>query len=149
MRSAEGRRGETVPFRVIPARGQASEYLPEKLSRPSSGRSHSKESCHVLHEDVAGSNVANDSEHLSPENSFRVPESLASAGHGDSLAGESSGDEVDGLGVGGDVSDVVVNRDSWKPKLEEPSSERVDLAQPSVLEPCEVESVGEESTSIE
>jgi hypothetical protein len=46
MRGADVGRSEAVPFRVIPARGQVSEYV----SHPSS-----KEPWDVLHDDVSGS----------------------------------------------------------------------------------------------
>jgi hypothetical protein len=46
-----------VPLRVIPERGQVSE---NSLNSPS------KQSCDVLHDDVAGSNFANKTGELSP-----------------------------------------------------------------------------------
>jgi hypothetical protein len=46
VRGANGGSGYAIPLRVIPARGQVSENSPE---------SSSKESCDVLHDDVAGS----------------------------------------------------------------------------------------------
>src|SRR5215831_11790159 len=46
VRGTNGRSRYAVPFRVVPARGQVSEY-------PS--HSSSKESCDVFHDDVAGS----------------------------------------------------------------------------------------------
>jgi hypothetical protein len=46
VRGANGRSGNAVPFRVIPARGKIGEDDIE---------SSSKESCDVLHDDVAGS----------------------------------------------------------------------------------------------
>jgi hypothetical protein len=46
VRGTEGGSGYAIPFRVIPARGQVAEYAV---------KSPSKECCHVLHEDVAGS----------------------------------------------------------------------------------------------
>ena len=57
MRSANGGSRNAVPFRVIPERGQVSEYV----AQPST-----KQRCDVLHDDVSGSNFANDSRVLAP-----------------------------------------------------------------------------------
>jgi hypothetical protein len=46
MRGTDGCRRDAVPFTVVPARGQVSEYV---------AHSSSKETWNVLHEDVAGS----------------------------------------------------------------------------------------------
>ena len=46
-----------VPFRVIPERGQVSE---------NSAHTSNKQVCDVLHDDVAGSNLANNSGVLAP-----------------------------------------------------------------------------------
>ena len=46
VRGADGGRGYAIPFRVIPARGQVSDHV---------SKSPSKQTCDVLHEDVARS----------------------------------------------------------------------------------------------
>jgi hypothetical protein len=51
------RRRETVPFRIEPERGQVSENV---------SKSARKEPWHVLHEDVSGSKLANETGELSP-----------------------------------------------------------------------------------
>ena len=69
------------PFAVIPERGQITEDSP---------KSSSKEGWAVLHEDVAGSNLANDPRHVSPHAGALSVDSCAFAGHADVLARESS-----------------------------------------------------------
>jgi hypothetical protein len=46
VRGADGGSGNAIPLRVIPARGQLTEYPPESAN---------KESCDVLHDDDTGS----------------------------------------------------------------------------------------------
>ncbi len=75
MRGAEGRSGEAIPFRVVPARGQAPDHLSEEFSVVEA-----KEVCHVLHEHVSGSKLANDSVHFAPKDSLGMAETLALAG---------------------------------------------------------------------
>jgi hypothetical protein len=58
MRGTNGRSLNAVPFRVIPALGQIS----ENSSKPSS-----QQVCDVLHDNVARSQLANDSRHLEPK----------------------------------------------------------------------------------
>jgi hypothetical protein len=76
------------PRRVIPERGQVSQDLGKRSSSVDS-----KETWDVLHEDVSGSQLANDTGELGPEPA-RVALALAAASGGDRLAGEASNDEV-------------------------------------------------------
>jgi hypothetical protein len=142
VRGAEGGSRKAIPLRVVPERGQRSDHFSEALSIVES-----KEVCDVLHNDVAGSKVANDSMHLSPKRSLGMSESLALAGPRDSLAGEPAGDDVDSGSVRPNCSDVGIDADA-KASLEELASEGDDLAEPPMLEPGEVESVGQESAAV-
>jgi hypothetical protein len=72
MSGAEGGSGKAVPLAVVPERGQRPENLSEALAVE-----HPKEVCDVLHEHVSGSNVANDSGHLSPKRSLGMVEAGA------------------------------------------------------------------------
>jgi hypothetical protein len=86
VRGANGRSRYAVPLRVIPARGQVPEYAPH---------SSSKESCDVLHDDVAGSKLANESGVLAPKTRAFPVDPGAFAGVGEVLAGEAAGEDVD------------------------------------------------------
>jgi hypothetical protein len=55
VRGTNGASWYAVPFRIVPERGQVSE---------NSSKSPSKQSCDVLHDDVAGSYLANNSGEL-------------------------------------------------------------------------------------
>ena len=57
VRRTNGGSWYAVPFRIVPERGQVAE---NSLNSPS------KQSCDVLHEDVAGSYLANNSGVLAP-----------------------------------------------------------------------------------
>jgi hypothetical protein len=122
VRGANGRSRNAVPLRVIPDRGQASEYAVE---------SSSKESWDVLHDDVSGSKLANDSEHLEPKTRPFAVESSPEAESADVLAGEAAGDDVNGrdcLGV--DVPDVWHAKHVRPVLLKNSEGVRVELALP-------------------
>ena len=144
VRGTEGGSRKAIPFRVVPERGQVCENLSEDGS--SADR---EEVCNVLQEDVSRSNVANDSTHLSPKRSFGMSETLTLSGARGALAREAAGDDVDRLGSSVNCSDVRVHGHSGESHPEQLLSELVDLAEPAVLEPGEVESVGQESAAIE
>src|SRR5690348_3417609 len=91
MRGADVCRRHAIPFRVVPARGQVSEYLGHASS--------SKEPWDVLHERVAGSKKANESSKLWPEPSL-VGGSSAPSSQADGLAWESARKYVDGARLG-------------------------------------------------
>lgn len=91
VRGANGRRGNTIPFRIEPARGQ----VPENLAKCSPGVD-AKEPWHVLQQHVAGSQCANDPRKLGPEPSdilgaFPLPSD------GRRLTGEPGAQELDAL----------------------------------------------------
>lgn len=142
VRGTEGGSRKAIPFRVVPERGQRSDHLSEALSIVES-----KEVCDVLHDDVAWSKVANDSVHLSPKRSLGMSESLAFSGTRDALARESAGDDVDAGSTRPNCSDIGVDVDS-EALLEEFAAEGDELAEPAMLEPGEVESVGKESAAV-
>lgn len=86
VRGANGGSRNAVPLRVIPARGQVSENSPE---------SSSKESCDVLHDDVPGSKLANESCVLGPKTRAGTVDPGSAAGEGEVLAGEPAAEDVD------------------------------------------------------
>jgi len=86
VRGADGRRRNTVPLRIVPARGKVSE---NSLQPPS------KERCHVLHDDEARSYQANDPGHLGPETRVLAVDPDAPAGVADVGARESAADDID------------------------------------------------------
>ena len=90
VRGADATRRYTVPFRIIPERGKLSEYNVE---------SSSKESCDVLHDDIAGSKLANDSGVLSPEPRSLTADSCSLARVADVLTRESATNHVHGWKV--------------------------------------------------
>jgi hypothetical protein len=145
VRSTEGCCWKAVPADTEPERGQ----VPDHLS-PEGAVVESKDVRHVLHEDVAGSKLANGTGHLSPENGLGMFEPGLSAGDRRALAGEAPGDDVDaGNSVSSDESYVGDDGDAGEAKLEEAAAEGVDLAQPGVLQPGSVQAVGEQAAAVE
>jgi len=145
MRGADGRCGKAIPDRVVPERGQ----VPENLS-PDGSVVESKDVRYVLHEDVAGSKLANGSGHLSPQNGLGVikPGALA-CGRG-ALAGEAASDDVDsGNSVSSDGSDIIDDGSAGPAPLEDRPSPGIDLAQPCVAQAGEVQAVGEQPDPVE
>ncbi len=98
VRRTNGARWYAMPFRVIPERGQ----LPENDVQPST-----KQRCHVLQDDEAGSNHANGSNHFPEESRTGSGKPGACPGERDVLAGKASADDV-GIGILGcrHVADV-------------------------------------------
>jgi len=94
VRGTKGGRWNARPLCIVPEFGQ----VPEDLLRCSALDS-SEESGHVLHEDVAGSKLANKAGVVGPEPAG-VRLRLLEPGVTDGLAGESSGDDVDGFELG-------------------------------------------------
>jgi hypothetical protein len=71
---------------------------------------------HVLDDDVAGSKLANGSEHLSPQNGLGMIEPGLLAGARRALAREAAGDDVDsGNRVSSDGPHVVDDGDAGEP----------------------------------
>jgi len=100
-RRTNGARWYTVPRRIVPALGQFSE---------NSSHSVSKQPWDVLHDDVGGSYLANDSCELKPEAGLFAIEPSAPSRNADVLAGESAADDIDGGEVSSsDISHVLVS----------------------------------------
>lgn len=79
-----------------------------------------------------------------------MAESGASARRRDALAGETSGDDIDGSSSScSDCSDIVEDGDTGEAEFEDRSAPGVDLAEPGVFEPGEVEAEGEHADSVE
>jgi len=86
MWGTNGARGYNSPLRIEPEFGQRPE---NNVETPVN------ESWHVLHEDVSGSNLANDAGELEPEPApGAFFDARAFPGNGDVLAGEPSADEI-------------------------------------------------------
>ena len=101
MRGTNGSSRYAIPFRVIPARGQVSEY---------NAKPPTKQSWHVLHEYESRSKLANDSEELLPQSGPLAFDSCTLGGVADVLAGESPADEINGLKVvATNFSDVSIS----------------------------------------
>jgi hypothetical protein len=90
MRRTNVGSSNALPLRVIPDLGQVSE---NSLHSPS------KQSCDVLHDDVAGSKLANDSRIFRPQSAAFAVDSRPLASVRNILAGESSADDVNGSEV--------------------------------------------------
>ena len=125
VRCANGRSGNAVPLRIIPERGQVSENV---------SKSPSKQSCDVLHEDVARSHLANDPGELGPQSAALAADAGASSGNADVLAGESAADEVNaqpfrGKMLRGQLAHVVEYVDIRPVPCEHAAGERLDLAE--------------------
>lgn len=84
MPRTNGTRWYAFPFRIHPERGQITEDFIE---------SGSKEAWHVLHDDVSGLQVANDSRELRPQPTTIVL-SASFAGETDWLTGESATNHI-------------------------------------------------------
>jgi len=118
-----------LPFRVIPHLFQSRNDITE---------SSFDESWDVLHKDVLGSKVANNTGEFGPEPAgvfLREP----FAGETDGLAGETSADEVDSFCGFVDVSDVLVDVESGPVMPKNCATVRVDLALPADFHPRPLE----------
>jgi len=132
VRGTNGCRWYAVPLRVIPERGQVAE---------NSSNSPSKQSCDVLHDDVAGSKLANESCVLGPKTRAGSVESGPFAGDGEILAWKPARKDIDWFkAVGPDVSDVGVDRDSRPVSVEDAGAVGVLLAEPACSESGSFES---------
>lgn len=86
--------GQARPLRVIPCFGQVSENSSDRRSVPSLPFP-GEERGYVLHDDVAGSKLANDPGELGPKTRAGSVDSGAVAGGAEVLTGEAAADEVD------------------------------------------------------
>jgi hypothetical protein len=114
-----------VPFCIKPERGQVSENL---------SKSPSKQSCDVLHDDVAGSNLANNSGILSPEPTSLARQAGPEADRADVLAGEAATDKIGsnsicGEAFSGKTSHIVIDGDAGPALCEDGALEWLDLTE--------------------
>ena len=85
MRSTNGCRRYAIPFRIVPAFGQLSEY---SIHPPS------KECCDVLQEQVSGSYLANQPQEVEEQSASLASDSFSFSGIGNILTGEPSRPQV-------------------------------------------------------
>ena len=141
VRGANGRSRDAVPLRVIPARGQVSENSVE---------SSASEGGDVLHDDVAGSKLANEPREVPPKTrAFSVdPRSLSRAA--DVLAGETSAEDIDWPNsVGAQFSHIGVAGHSGPMLGEDTTTESVALGLPHDSHACAFETEVESSDAAE
>jgi hypothetical protein len=86
VRGTKRRCGYNLPFRIIPVRGKPSE---DSVESPIS------ESWYVFHDDVLGSNSANDPRELPPEPASLAVESVSLSGEADIRARKSAAQNLD------------------------------------------------------
>jgi hypothetical protein len=130
--SANGASWYAVPLRIIPERGQVSE---------NSAHSSIKQRCDVLHDDVAGSKLANKTGVFGPETTAVAfnPDTLA--GIRNVLAGESADDGVNQNSTSsklgsGEFAHIVIAGHSRPMLRQNTLAEWIDLAERDGLEPA-------------
>jgi hypothetical protein len=101
MRGTNRRSRYNLPFRIVPQPGKVGQDLREAAGA---------ESSHIFHEDVAGSNLANDTGRVGPEPAvvFRAFASTCEAG---GLARESGRDDLPFSGASAELADVIPDFD--------------------------------------
>jgi hypothetical protein len=116
-----------VPFRVIPERGK----IPENGSHSSS-----KERCHVFHEHISWSYLANDPSELVPKTGPSSGEPGTFSGDADVLAWEAAADEVNApLALRRERPHVFMLRDFRPVLFEDCGCIRVNLHLPLAFHP--------------
>jgi hypothetical protein len=147
--------GKACPLRVIPCFDQVSKNSADRGSVPSLA-SPGEKGRHVLHDDVARSNFANDSGELGPKTRAGAIESGAPAGGREVLAGEAAADEIDGGEFAGpDIFDSLMARGGGELVGEDRSAEGVALDLPGDAHSAALESevkaadTGEERADIQ
>jgi hypothetical protein len=130
MSGADGRSWYTVPDRIEPERGKVS----ENGSHPET-----KQAWNVLHDDEAGSNLANEAPVFAPETRSRTFEASSFASKGNVLAREPAADDINGNSIGsksccGKISDIFVAGDIRPMFRQDLAAERIDLAEGLRLE---------------
>jgi hypothetical protein len=125
VRGTNGGSRYAVPLRIKPERGQVSE---------NSVKPPSKECCDVLHDDEAGSKLANQTGVFTPETRALAVNSGARPGDADVLAGEAPADGIDGNSVcrqtlGREGPHVVVTGDAGPMLGEDGAAIGLDLAE--------------------
>ena len=126
VRRTNGGSGYAVPLSIVPERGQVpendTEASPEKRGD-------------ILHEDVAGSNLANEAGVFDPEATALTREPFASASDGDILAGKSAANNVDCSDMLGlQLSNVAVDGNVGPMLGKDAARELLDLAEGHRLE---------------
>lgn len=130
VRRTNGGSRYAMPLRIKPERGQRS----ENIAKPSI-----KQLWAVLHDDVAGSNFANETLIFEPQSaSFSGEAESASAG-GNVLTGEAPTNDVNGNSIGskpcrGEVSDVAIAGNVWPVFMKDTAGELLNLAKCNSLE---------------
>jgi len=125
VRGANSGSGYAVPLRIQPERGQISE---------NSVKPPNKECCDVLHDDEAGSYLANKTGIFSPKPRAAAVNAGAFSCNADILAGEPSAEHVGNNSVCtkslcGELTDVIVDRNSGPMLRQHAPAERIDLAE--------------------
>jgi hypothetical protein len=127
------------PLRVIPCFGQVSENSADRASVPAFALS-GKEGGHVLHDDVAGSKLANDPGEIGPKTRAGAVDPDASSGAAEVLAGEAAADEIDGVELAGsDRLHVLEPGGGGKVPGEDASAEGIELDLPGDAHPRPLE----------
>gem|GEM_PF-2477638 len=125
---ANGCRWNAIPFRIIPARGQVSEYNVQ----PSR-----KQRCDVLHDDEAWSKLANDPGKFSPQAGTFAFNSGSLSCIANVLAGEASADEIDRWEVvSSDLSHVSESDCIWPVSFKDLCRIVIHLYLPDCSHPC-------------
>jgi hypothetical protein len=130
VRCPEVSSGKARPLRVIPKRGQVAENSSDRRSVPAFALP-AEEGGHVLHEDVAGSKLANDSGEVGPKTRAGSIDARPASGSGEVLAREPAADEIDRRqGAGADLADVGESPGARESVGEDFPTPRVDLDLP-------------------
>jgi hypothetical protein len=127
MRGAHGSRRYAIPFKIKPARGQLASH---------GSHSSMKEVCHVLHEDVAGSNHANGTHHLPEESRTGSGKTGAFAKRADVLAGKAATDDISLSFFKLTLLDIAVDLGVGKMTAQHVGAVWIDLDSPHGLEPA-------------
>jgi hypothetical protein len=114
-----------MPLRIKPERGQVA----ENVSKPPKS-----ECCDVFHNNVEGSNFANNSGVLTPKPGPLAGKPRSTSGHANVLTGEPTADDVHGNSIcsqslGGEASHVVIARNVGPALPQDGSAVGLDLAE--------------------
>lgn len=106
VRGANGTCWNTIPFRIVPALGQVSKYTSHVRVR--------QETWDVLHEDEAGSKMANGSDVFRPQAGSCAVNPCTFSGKTEVLTGEAPAQKIDSRnGSPIDGADVSISLHSW------------------------------------
>lgn len=127
MRGAHGSRRYAIPFKIKPARGQLSSH---------GSHSSMKEVCHVLHDDVAGSNHANGAHHLPEESRTGSGKAGALAEGADVLAREAAANDISLSLLKLGLLNIAVDLSGWEMTAQHVGAVGIDLHRADRLEPA-------------